>query len=81
MAIIDIKLKSYQELQFEITKLNTDLYLKDKENKRLNNIINKLEKLIEQYSQNDYYYKYNGRYLKSKIINDLKELKEGEEND
>ena len=42
---------------------------------RLNNIANKLDKLIEQYSKNDYYYKYNGKYLKSEIINDLKELK------
>ena len=46
------------------------------ENERLNNIINELDKLIEQYSRNDYYYKYNGKYLKSEIINDLKELKE-----
>lgn len=43
-----------------------------KEIERLNNIINKLDKLIEQYSKNDYYYKYNGKYLKSEIINDLK---------
>lgn len=50
---------------------------KDKEIERLNNIINRLDKLIEQYSNNEYYYKYNGKYLKSEIINDLKELKEG----
>ena len=31
MATIDIKLKSYDQLVFEITKLNTDIYLKDKE--------------------------------------------------
>lgn len=45
------------------------------ENERLNNIINKLDKLIEQYSKNDYYYKYNGKYLKSEIINDLKTIR------
>lgn len=48
-----------------------------KENERLNNVINELDKLIEQYSQNDYHYKYNGKYLKSEIIDDLKKLKEG----
>ena len=48
----------------------------DKEITRLNNRINELDKLIEQYSRNDYYYKYNGKYLKSEIIEDLKELKE-----
>lgn len=39
MATIDIKLKTYDELSFEITTLNTKLFLKDKEIKRLNNII------------------------------------------
>jgi len=50
--------------------------MQQKEIDKLNNIINELDKLIEQYSKNDYYYKYNGKYLKSEIINDLKELKE-----
>lgn len=35
MATIDIKLKSYDELIFEITKLNTDKYLLEQENKQL----------------------------------------------
>ena len=35
MATIDIKLKSYDELIFEITKLNTDKYLLQQENKQL----------------------------------------------
>lgn len=47
------------------------------ENERLNNIINELDKLIEQYSSNNYYYKYNGKYLKSEIIENLKELLKG----
>ena len=46
-----------------------------KEIERLNNIINELDKLIEQYSKNDYYYKYDGKYLKSEIINDLKTIR------
>ena len=36
MATIDIKLKTYDELIFEITTLNTKLFLKDKEIERLN---------------------------------------------
>lgn len=52
-------------------------YYDHMEMERFKNIINELEKLIEQYSQNDYYYKYNGKYLKSEIIKDLKELKGG----
>lgn len=36
---IDVKLKTYEQLQFEITKLNTDIFLKNKEIERLNNII------------------------------------------
>ena len=62
--------------QFNPFDLFNDNRIKDKEIERLNNIISELDKLIEQYSKNDYYYKYNGKYLKSEIINDLKELKE-----
>ena len=46
MTTIDIKLKSYDQLVFEITKLNTDIYLKDKEIARLNKIIDELEKYL-----------------------------------
>lgn len=48
MATIDIKLKTYEQLQFEIMKLNTDIILKDKEIERLNNIINELEKWLKE---------------------------------
>ena len=54
MATIDIKLKSYDELIFEITTLNTKLFLKDKEIERLNNIINELEKWVK--SEYDRFY-------------------------
>ena len=47
MGTIDIKLKSYDELVFEITKLNTDIYLKNKEIERLNNIIDKAIEYIK----------------------------------
>lgn len=46
MAIIDIKLKSYDELIFEITKLNIDKYLLEKENKQLKE---QLENKIDLY--------------------------------
>ena len=48
MAIIDIKLKTYQQLQFEIMKLNTDIFLKNKENKELQERIDKAIKRIEK---------------------------------
>ena len=48
MSTIDLKLKTYEQLQFEINKLNTDIFLKDKEIERLNNIINELEKWLEE---------------------------------
>lgn len=48
MSTIDLKLKTYQQLQFEITKLNTGIFLKDKEIKRLNNIIKEVREYIEE---------------------------------
>lgn len=61
MIYMQSLMKCYEDIEKEITKFN--------------NITNKLDELIEQYSKNDYYYKYNGKYLKSEIINDLKALK------
>jgi len=88
MATIDIKLKSYDELTFEITKLNTDLYLKNKEIERLNNIINEAIKYNKELCK-----LYDiGSTLRSnadtnliiledeehlKMLKDFKELKEG----
>lgn len=65
MATIDIKLKTYEQLQFEIMKLNTDIVLKDKEIERLNNIINEFEKYLVNVKQFAY-------------LDKLKELKEGD---
>ena len=70
----------------EITDLETfnkvvdSIKEKDKEIERLNNIIDAISNILENYGRLEYYYKYNGRYLKSEIIKDLKEtieLKEG----
>lgn len=41
----------------------------------ITNLRKNIDELIEQYSKNDYYYKYNGKYLKSEIINEIKSLK------
>ena len=58
-------------MNYEILSIETTKKLESAEK-----IINELSKIIEQYSKNEYYYKYDGKYLKSEIINDLKELKE-----
>lgn len=54
--------------------LSNTLNEKDKEIERLNNIIDKMERLIDNNGWNSYYYKCNGRYLKSEIINDMREI-------
>ena len=75
MATIDIKLKTYDELIFEITTLNTKLFLKDKEIERLNNIINELEEFI----LNHYIVGHTIQNASlDDILNKLKELKESE---
>ena len=50
---LDIKMKSYEELQYEIVNINTDRYLKareieqkQQEIERLNNIINELSDFV-----------------------------------
>ncbi len=49
MATIDIKLKSYDELIFEITKLNTDKYLLETENKQLRKVLRINHQIIDMY--------------------------------
>lgn len=58
MSTIDLKLKTYEQLQFEITKLNTDIFLKDKEIERLNNIIKEVREYINHYETIRGYYEY-----------------------
>lgn len=65
IRILEERLEEYQKY----------IDINHKEIERLNNIINKLDKLIEQCSKRDYYFKYNGKYLKSEIINDLKTIR------
>jgi hypothetical protein len=40
---IELKLKTYEQLQFEIMNLNTNIVLKNKEIDRLNNIIDEAD--------------------------------------
>lgn len=42
--------------------------------KQKNKIIEEIETLVNRYSTNEYYYKYDNKYLKSEIIKDLLEI-------
>lgn len=53
MATIDLKLKSYDELQFEIMRLTTDNYLKDKKIQELEQVLNNIHNYIEKMSYCD----------------------------
>lgn len=86
MATIDLKLKSYDELQFEIMRLNTDNYLKQQKIDQLTNNWNELEewlKIIPKYfmdrrSNNTAVYIQEG--MKQQIdltLDKMKEIKEG----
>ena len=51
-----------------------DQYELLEEIERLNNIINQLERLVDDYAWNSYYFKCGNRYLKSEIFNDIREI-------
>lgn len=46
MATIDLKLKTYDELQFEIMNLTTKNYLQQQELDKYKNIVDELEKVL-----------------------------------
>ena len=48
MATIDIKLKTYEQLQFEIIKLNTDNYLKQQQLDKYKNVIDKIKEYCKE---------------------------------
>ena len=50
MSEINLKLKTYEQLQFEITKLNTDIFLKGQEIERLHSIIKEVKDFINNNS-------------------------------
>jgi len=68
---IDVKLKTYEQLQFEITKLNTDIFLKGKEIERLNNKIKEQNLLLIEFQDMEQKLK-----LKDNIINELEKYLE-----
>ena len=76
MANINLQLKTYDQLVFEITKLNTDIYLKDMEIARLNKIIDEIEKVINECSILGEYKSDRTFIEKDYLLNKLKELKE-----
>lgn len=48
MATIDIKLKTYEQLQFEIMKLNIDIVLKDKQLDKYKDVIDKIKEIANK---------------------------------
>lgn len=50
MATIDLKLKTYDELQFEIMNLTTKNYLQQQELDKYKNIVDELEKYLKHTS-------------------------------
>lgn len=64
-----------QAMQMEMAKTWDKLQQKE-------NIIKEVRELLKRYQNNEYYYKYNGKYLKSEIKEDILEIldKENEEN-
>ena len=64
----------FKKLEERIEKVNNYAQEQRKEIERLNNIIKKLERLVDDYAWNSYYIKCGNRYLKSEILNDIREI-------
>lgn len=58
----------------------TELYF---ENEKLKHIINDLRELLKRYQNNEYYYKYHNKYLKSEIKENISQIldKESDNNE
>ena len=52
MSEINLKLKTYDELTFEISRLNTDKYLLEQKLQQKENIIKEVREYIESYMPN-----------------------------
>jgi hypothetical protein len=84
MSTIDLKLKTYEQLQFEVMRLKTDNYLKQQELDQYKNNWEELEKYINEewtvsmFSGDNYLDGYsNGiNEMKKDILNKMKELEE-----
>ena len=66
MATIDIKLKTYEQLQFEVMRLNTDNYLKQQE---INAYKEQLQNISNEFLKYDW-----ENSTKEQIVNQLKSL-------
>lgn len=87
MATIDLKLKSYDELQFEIMRLNTDNYLKQQQISQLTNNWNELKEWLKEQQEflketptfmGEIYFEHktmNNTY--QNVLDKMKEIKEG----
>ena len=75
MATIDLKLKTYEQLQFEVMRLNTDNYLKQQELNQCKNNWEELKKYI-----GEEWYCFDNESLEfeiaKSILNKMKELEE-----
>ena len=80
MAIIDIKLKTYEQLQFEIMTLITDKYLLQT---RINKAIEYIESKIQHrsYKVNDIIRKYDYLEMFDETIVELLDILKGEKNE
>ena len=76
---IELKLKTYEELQFEIMNLTTNIFLKNKEIERLNNIINGMEDFFK-YAYDEEVKPLNDRKISvwTICLDKLKELKDSD---
>nr|MBR6100715.1 hypothetical protein [bacterium] len=79
MSNIDIKLKSYDELQFEVMTLTTNSYLKDLKIKELQNRIDKAIEYIEHYG--NLYCLRHKQFKEYKQYEDLLDILKGGNND
>ena len=89
MGTIDIKLKSYEELQYEVLRLSTDLFLKNQEIERLKvSLEEERKKEVETLEREnielktrvvkalEYIYTYYGKPVVKSYGGTLKEIKE-----
>lgn len=86
MATIDLKLKTYEQLQFEVNRLVVDNFLKQQELDRYKNNWEELKKWVNSYIENEEYcyLSDNPRDLGRKdvfeeVLNKMKELEEAKD--
>lgn len=71
MATIDLKLKTYEQLQFEVQKLITDKYLLEQQLEQYKNIVKEVRKKLKEHKQDLDYEPWSEYKIKGKILFDL----------